>query len=62
VANVQLLQGILELEPVQVVVKFLQPLMMSIPPVEELGQPYWKTQYTNPEQGAKEGGQKYMRS
>jgi hypothetical protein len=42
-------------------VKFLQTSMMSIPPVEELGHPYWQVQYTIPEQGAKEE-QKYTRS
>jgi hypothetical protein len=36
------------------VVKFMQPSMMSIPPVKELGHPHWQTQYTIPEEAAKE--------
>jgi hypothetical protein len=41
-------------KPVQVVVKFLQPSMMSIPPVEEFGHPRWQLQYTIPEQAVKD--------
>jgi hypothetical protein len=34
--------------------KFLQPLMMSIPHVKELGHPGWQLQHTIPEQLAKD--------
>ena len=56
VANVQLLQGVPKLEPVQVVVKFLQPSMMSIPPVKELGHSHWQMQYHNSRTRCKGGG------
>lgn len=59
VANVWPLQGVPELEPVQVVVKFMQPSMMSIPPVKELGHPHWQMQYTIPEEAAKEEAEIY---
>jgi hypothetical protein len=66
VADVQPLAGhghdtiVLEpLETVQVVVKFLQPSMMSIPPVEELGHLDWEMQYTIPEEGAKDEAKIY---
>ena len=61
-ADVQPLTGLdrMPVEPtLQVVVKFLQPSMMSIPPVEELGHVNWQMQYTIPEEGAKDEAKIY---
>jgi len=46
-------------EQVQVVVKFLQPSMMSIPLVKELGPFDWQMHYTIPEQAAKDEAKIY---
>jgi hypothetical protein len=59
VADVTPPAGLIGPGPVQVVVKFLQPSMMSIPRVEELGHPGWQLQYSIPEQVARDEAEIY---